>query len=296
MLNLFRRTIREKGQGLTEYVLILAFIAGVAIAMFGGDGSLKGTLVSTVTGTTKILAGLFTDKTDWGNPANRGSFSDSNQTERYQHDQKMLENLANFFMDMTKEDVAKYLNNVGDVTTTAVSKVYLGNIVRDENGNVHFLVNGNNGVKVDTQDDLSGYMHINGGTYNYGYNDRVLNWIQGDYGPKNNDPYSLGYSSSYNYMVSDYAMAEFEKTNYNWNKLSFNDGVGGNGIKVRLAYTNDNGKIVVDKVRVTIDYASRNPNNNSSSAYSSDYSNGLEVAVRKGQPVEYSNVGWDAKL
>ena len=197
---------------------------------------------------------------------------------------------------MEKKDVAEYLNNVGDVNTTQVSQVYLGNIIRDENGDVHFLVYGNKGVKVDTQDDLSGYMHINGGTYNYGYNDRVLNWIQGDYGPKNNDPYSQGYTSSYNYMVSDYAMAEFEKTNYNWNKLSFNDGVGGNGIKVRLAYTNDNGKIVVDKARVTIDYGSRNPNNSSSSAYSSDYSNGLEVTVRKGQPVEYSNVGWGEPL
>ena len=30
MLNQFRRKIREKGQGLTEYVLILAFVAGIA--------------------------------------------------------------------------------------------------------------------------------------------------------------------------------------------------------------------------------------------------------------------------
>ena len=88
MLNRFRITKSEKGQGLTEYVLILAFIAGIAFVMFGGDGSLRGTLVNTVTGTTKILAGLFADKTDWGKPENRGSFSDSNQEERYQHDQK----------------------------------------------------------------------------------------------------------------------------------------------------------------------------------------------------------------
>ena len=289
MLNLFRRTIREKGQGLTEYVLILAFIAGVAIAMFGGDGSLKGTLVSTVTGTTKILAGLFTDKTDWGNPANRGSFSDSNQAERYEHDRKMLENLANFFLDMEKKDVAKYLDGVGDVNKTANSdNIWLGNVVRDNNGDVHFLTNK---VKVDPNDPdpLIGTMTINDGTHPYNYNDRVLNWMQGDYGK--NGSYNLDYSSSYNYLVSDYSMAQFERANYNWNQQSFHNDTGANGVKIKLGYKNDNGKIVVDKVRVTVDQLSRDPNNNSSSAYSSGYSNGLEVTVKKGQDPQYTNVG-----
>ena len=59
MMNQIRKMIREKGQGLTEYVLIIAFIAGVAIAMFGSGGSLKDTLVNTFTETQKILAGLF---------------------------------------------------------------------------------------------------------------------------------------------------------------------------------------------------------------------------------------------
>jgi len=58
MLNQFRRTIKEKGQGLTEYVLILAFIAGVAFMMFGGSGSLKDTLVSTFTKTNNLLCPL----------------------------------------------------------------------------------------------------------------------------------------------------------------------------------------------------------------------------------------------
>ena len=57
MLNRIRRTIREKGQGLTEYVLILAFIAGIGI-MFS-SGGLKGTLVNTITETSNILGSLF---------------------------------------------------------------------------------------------------------------------------------------------------------------------------------------------------------------------------------------------
>jgi hypothetical protein len=290
MLNRIRRTIREKGQGLTEYVLILAFIAGIAFMMFGGNGSLKGTVVGTLTETVRILGGLFDEKTDWGNPANRDSFSDSNQEERYQHDQKMLENLANFFMDMKKEDVDKLLEGVGNTNSTANSdNIWLGNIVRDNKGDVHFLTRQ---VKVDQNDSdpLTGKMTINDGSYLYNYNDRVLNWMQGDYG--NNGSYNLDYSSSYNYLVSDYAMGQFERTNYNWNKLSFHNDTGANGVKLKLGYTKDNnGNVVVDKVRITVDQLSRNPQNNSSSAYSSGYSNGLEVTVKKGQDPQYTNVG-----
>ena len=298
MMNLIRKTIKEKGQGLTEYVLILAFIAGIAFMMFGGNGSLKGTVVGTLTETVRILGGLFDEKTDWGNPANRDSFSDSNQAERYAHDQKMLENLANFFMGMEKKDVEKYLNGVGDVNSTGDSlNILMGNIVRDKNGNIHFLTTN---VKVDKNDKgYSGQMKINDGTHNYNYNDRVLNWMQGDYGPKDNTSYKLDYASSYNYLVSDYAIAQFERTDYNWNQKDFNKvgnaNVGGNGIKISLGYAEVGGKIVVDKVRVTNDQANISRDYaSSSSAYSSERSNGLEVTVRKGQDPEYTNVGASA--
>ena len=46
MLTSMRRFFKEKGQGLTEYVLILAFVAGVAFIMFTNSG-LKGTVSST---------------------------------------------------------------------------------------------------------------------------------------------------------------------------------------------------------------------------------------------------------
>ena len=206
----------------------------------------------------------------------------------------MLENLANFFMGMEKKDVDTFITGVGDLTNTRDSaNILLGHIVRDQNGNVHFLAR--NVKVVPKEEGYIGQMKINDGNYNYNYNDRVLNWMQGDYGPKNNSSYNLDYASSYNYMVSDYAIAQFEKDNYNWNQQSFNkignEEKGGNGVKVRLGYTNDGGKIVVDKVRVTIDNGSLDPNDNSSSSYSSSYSNGLEVTVKKGQDPQYTNVG-----
>ena len=47
MLTSMRKFFSEKGQGLTEYVLILAFVAGLAYIMFGGDGTLRQPVSST---------------------------------------------------------------------------------------------------------------------------------------------------------------------------------------------------------------------------------------------------------
>ena len=123
--------------------------------------------------------------------------------------------------------------------------------------------------------------------------------MQRDYGPKDNTSYKLDYAPSYNYLVSDYAIAQFERTDYNWNQKDFNKvgnaNVGGNGIKISLGYAEVGGKIVVDKVRVTNDQANTSRDYaSSSSAYSRERSNGLEVTVRKGQDPEYTNVGASA--
>ena len=110
MLNRIRRkTIREKGQGLTEYVLILAFIAGIAFMMFGGNGSLKGTLVNTFTETHRILAGLFSEEKtysdyfhDWRNtPLNELSQIDND--ERIKADQEALALIARAFIKLTPD-------------------------------------------------------------------------------------------------------------------------------------------------------------------------------------------------
>lgn len=61
MLYRLKLSKNEKGQGLTEYALILAFLAILAFMMFGGNGSLLDTMKYTITNTNRIFAELFND-------------------------------------------------------------------------------------------------------------------------------------------------------------------------------------------------------------------------------------------
>ena len=47
MLTYTRKLFKEKGQGLTEYVLVLAFVAIIAYAMINGETGLKSTVNAT---------------------------------------------------------------------------------------------------------------------------------------------------------------------------------------------------------------------------------------------------------
>lgn len=283
MLNRFRRMLKEKGQGLTEYVLILAFIAGIAFMMFGGNGSLKDTLVTTWTKTSSIIAGLFGEKVDWGK-VNPNNFNDSNQAERYASDQKALENLANFFMDKSESEIKALLSgkNANGVTNTNDA---IGWFVKDSNGNMHFL------TKQLTPDSQGLKMSDAINAYSYSYNDKIFNWMQGDTGENG---YNLSYTPSYNYLVSDYVTDQFNRTNYNWTRENFNNDTGGNGLKLKFHYDSQH---KVDAVRVMIDQNSQDRSSGkTSSSYSSDHSNGLEVTLKRGGTPEYTNVGWNANL
>lgn len=118
MLNRIRRkTIREKGQGLTEYVLILAFIAGIAFVMFGGDGSLKGTLVSTVSETNRLLGGLFGEKTksyaeyfsDWHDKSSDWLINNTDPEERLKADREALMLIAKVFLEENQAGVQRQI-------------------------------------------------------------------------------------------------------------------------------------------------------------------------------------------
>ena len=251
MLNRLRRMIKEKGQGLTEYVLILAFVAGIAFMMFGGNGSLKDTLVNTLTETNRILAGLFGDKTDWGH-MNTSAFNAENQGERLAADQSSLENLANFFIGKPEEEVRLLFENP-EISHTSGQDVLLGWFISTDTGN-HFLAKN---LKSD-----GAYTFENGVTRPT--SDYIFNWMLGDYGDKNGN-YKYSYDATNNYLVSDYPISQYNNSNLHFSSDDFEPGTGGNGVKLSLTFdkTGPKAQWKVTSATVKLDGASAHDPNGS---------------------------------
>ena len=57
MLTSMRKFIKEKGQGLTEYVLIIAFVAMIAFVMIEGETSMKATVSGTFSSSQSKISG-----------------------------------------------------------------------------------------------------------------------------------------------------------------------------------------------------------------------------------------------
>ena len=283
MMNLIRKTIKEKGQGLTEYVLILAFIAGIAFMMFGGNGSLKGTVVGTLTETVRILGGLFDEKTDWAH-VNRKTFTSDSSAERLALDQKALENLATYFIGKTRDEVKGLLNGIPQKFDAE------GNPAKDKNGKlirvddsewkgandgsnysgspIGWVVYTEEGMHFITKelgsDGSSLYTFGTGdNAYTRSYRDEVFNWMQGDYAT--NGSYTQSYDPARNYLVSDYANTNFNNTGLSYEK---DPATGGNGVKLRLQYSNN----VVTGAKIVVDPGSQSK---------TPSSKGLEVTVVK---------------
>lgn len=120
-----KNIIAEKAQGLTEYVLIFAFIAGVAFMMFGGNGSLKGTLVNTLSETVSILAGLFGEDDGYVTASKNYSYyfnkykdlssdelAGKSSEERLKADREGLAMIASLFLGETKSGVQKLMKSI----------------------------------------------------------------------------------------------------------------------------------------------------------------------------------------
>ena len=227
MIHQIRKILREKGQGLTEYVLILAFIAGIAFMIFGGNGSLKGTVVGTFSETVRILGGLFDEKTDWGH-ADPNTFGTANSAERLAYDQNALANLADFFIGKTRKEISdKWFNQIQ---------------VAENDGGI-----------------MVGWFQQN--------DDKSMKFVPKFYKAEANSIFDLmqggsgdatKYDSTNQYLVSDYVRYQFTQS-------SGDGAAAGNGVRIKFEYDKSAGANkpndwVVTKVIIAND---RNSQNNS---------------------------------
>ena len=278
MLNRIMRTIREKGQGLTEYVLILAFIAGIAFMMFGGNGSLKDTLVNTFTETHNILAGLFSEEGNlyldtikkYGKIRNEDEIKDpATKDQRLKADQMALGNIAEFFIGKDRDYVKKILG--GKDADTKNGSVLLGHYKFTEDGGSEWYNDASNAKGWLTDD----------------YKDEIFHWMQGDYGTYvqkegNTAAHVTGYNNlqydtSNRYLFSDYTVSN------TYNGLA--DYAATGGVKLRLQYEGD----TVVGAKIAIDSLSQGSNKNYASS-------GLEVRVNRNKEREAKNSALDGNF
>lgn len=276
-----RDRLNKKGQGIVEYALILAFVVGIGMMLNGAN---LGDAVKGVFDDVAVALGGGENKqltyaealSKWGK-ADDSAFTDANASERLLADQQALANIANFFIDKDKDFVKsilwkEYENKEGKTIHDAKGAndvpVLLGHFSIGENGETVFLT----------------------GDYLHDSDNRIFDWMQGNYGDytaKNGKiPASLNYpnaevhDTTSKYLFSDYAInnAYGPKINNQGNIVTNNSGEVINndksGVKVYLQY-DSKGTCVA--ARVAID--SQSHENGDASKTSPK---GLGVEVKKG--------------
>lgn len=115
MKKVLKRIKTEKGQGLTEYVLILAFIAGIAMLMFNGN-SLDVSVKDTYDKINKVVRSLggenaYAQRTSkWRQYKNDDELrANTTPEERLKSDQDLLISIGNMFLGEKLSDVEKML-------------------------------------------------------------------------------------------------------------------------------------------------------------------------------------------
>ena len=218
----------KKGQGMTEYVLILAFIAGVAFMIFG-NGGLKETVAGTLNKAVELIASINGDAKEskyltafkkWST-MDYDKLVNTSKSERIAADIDGLTNIANYFnaLDMNLLDAKEFLG---------------------ENYLDHIQLNSDPEKKVDgaqilqywgTEDNESSLSKIRATS--------ALDWMQQNYNTNYDKTYTgnwSGVTQSERYFFSD----------------EMNSNEGSSEKKVKVAFTTDgSGNITGTRVWVT---------------------------------------------
>ena len=210
MLLKIRTITKQKGQGIVEYALLLAFVVGIAMMLNGADlgGAVKGAFDEVA----KVVAGESTAPTDWAH-AKKDTFNESNSAERLASDQKALENLAKSFLGKKKSEVKSLIKEHRGAND---EPVYLGYFSLNESEGTSFTAD-------QLADNKAGL---------------IYNWMTGDTTTTPN------YDSTSKYLVSDYVM------NNEYQANAGNQAVGRVGFIVEYTGTNANDTVKSVKVAV----------------------------------------------
>lgn len=203
MLINLRDVKRQKGQGIVEYALLLAFILAIAVAMQGSG--IDSAIANTFTRVAQAL-GVETEQDRWATANASDLLADTASAQaRLESDKEFLTNIGKHFIGMSKDDLKNNYNISGSGNTN----ILLGHLVenRDEQGNL-----------ISTSFDTSGAVAKNTGDF--------YNWATGAAD-------GSSYDTTKRYLFSDYALNNAEAV-YGGQKT-------GNGIKItNIQYDSDN--------------------------------------------------------
>jgi len=255
----------QKGQGLVEFALILAFCAGIGIAAReAGFAKALGALFDSGERPEYETAAIGSArKIDWGKEVYSGessTFSEANAAERLAWDQKSLENLARYFIGKSKNEIkTKILKNGKSADMgwgERGEEVLLGHFkpTADKQGTVFVPTTLNDG-------DIT----------------NIFSWLKGDYNTTRGQV-NPNYDDQYRYFVSDYSISQ------GWSDKSGKEQEI--GVRLTLEYDwSDPNNLVVIGANIAIDPKSQ------TSDYADRYSLGLNVQIRSDGTVTYNNVG-----
>lgn len=226
VLGFFKR--KQKGQGIVEYALLLAFVVGIAMMLNGANlgGAIKGVfddVAAVLSGEEKI------DFAAWSKKGKNQLHDYENDKDiiddalRVKADQQTLANIGTYFIDKTRDQVKAALNNNDAASDEVLLVDYQDYSEKPEN--------------------QTGDFDVHKGTDNT--KGRVFNWMQGDYGENGyNNAYNFDSGTRYflsNELIDHRDAAALAQTD--------NNGWGNNrSIRVKLTYENDT--VVGAQVRV----------------------------------------------
>ena len=266
MLIKIRNMLKEKGQGIVEYALLLAFVVGIAMMLNGANlgGAVKDTFdkVAAVLGGEKKYADLLKE---WGK-LNRSDLMNIDNEKRIKTDQEALANIAGFFVGKTRDFKDDIIGSAVDGEGWTLLVDYIDKTGDSDNLNVSKGTDRTNG--------------------------RIFNWMQGDYGEyqEKNGKYvevKDSYDSTFKnneqrYLFSNSMIEDRNDKDANGNTINYLDN---RGVRIHFEYEGADGGApkndstdVISSARVIVSRGDRKVNNDKGGAYIRE----LDVTKNKG--------------